>query len=40
MQKVSILIVEDGQSQREMLRDFLLSEGHSVTEAENGEESH
>ena len=37
MQKLSILIVEDGQSQREMLRDFLRSEGHSITEAENGE---
>src|SRR4030043_1812841 len=39
MQKVSILIVEDGQSQREMVRDFLLSEGHSVAEAENGEKA-
>ena len=37
MQKLSILIVEDGQSQREMLRDFLRSEGHAVAEAENGE---
>jgi DNA-binding NtrC family response regulator len=37
MQKLSILVVEDGQSQREMLRDFLRSEGHTVTEAENGE---
>ena len=37
MQKLSILIVEDGQSQREMLRDFLRSEGHTITEAENGE---
>ena len=37
MQKLSVLIVEDGQSQREMLRDFLRSEGHTVTEAENGE---
>jgi two-component system NtrC family response regulator len=37
MQKLSILIVEDGQSQREMLRDFLHSEGHVVTEAANGE---
>ena len=37
MQKLSILIVEDGQSQREMLRDFLRSEGHTVAEAENGE---
>ncbi|OGP91339.1 MAG: two-component system response regulator [Deltaproteobacteria bacterium RBG_19FT_COMBO_43_11] len=39
MQKVSILIVEDGQSQREMLRDFLLSEGHKVAEAENGKKA-
>jgi len=37
MQKLSILVVEDGQSQRQMLRDFLRSEGHTVTEAENGE---
>ncbi|HPK54089.1 MAG TPA: sigma-54 dependent transcriptional regulator [Smithellaceae bacterium] len=37
MQKLSVLIVEDGQSQREMLRDFLRSEGHTVAEAENGE---
>jgi DNA-binding NtrC family response regulator len=37
MQKLSILIVEDGQSQREMLRDFLRSEGHTTIEAENGE---
>ncbi|OGP68884.1 MAG: two-component system response regulator [Deltaproteobacteria bacterium RBG_16_44_11] len=39
MQKLSILIVEDGQSQREMLRDFLLAEGHNVAEAENGEKA-
>lgn len=39
MQKLSTLIVEDGQSQREMLRDFLLSEGHTVAEAENGEKA-
>ena len=37
MRKLNILIVEDGRSQREMLRDFLISEGHSVMEAENGE---
>lgn len=37
MQKLSILVVEDGQSQRVMLRDFLRSEGHTVAEAENGE---
>ena len=37
MRKLNILIVEDGRSQREMLRDFLISEGHNVLEAENGE---
>jgi DNA-binding NtrC family response regulator len=37
MQKLSILVVEDGQSQREQLRDFLRSEGHTVAEADNGE---
>ena len=37
MKKLNILVVEDGQSQREMLRDFLRKEGHSVGEAENGE---
>jgi len=37
MRKLNILIVEDGRSQREMLRDFLISEGHQVREAENGE---
>jgi two-component system NtrC family response regulator len=37
MRKLDILIVEDGRSQREMLRDFLISEGHRVMEAENGE---
>jgi DNA-binding NtrC family response regulator len=37
MKKLSLLVVDDGQSQREMLRDFLRSEGHMVTEAENGE---
>jgi two-component system NtrC family response regulator len=31
--------VEDGQSQREMLRDFLMAEGHSVAEAGNGEKA-
>jgi two-component system NtrC family response regulator len=39
MQKLNILIVEDGRSQREMLRDFLISEGHRVAEAENGEKA-
>jgi len=37
MKKLSILIVEDGQIQREMLRDFLRKEGHTVAEAETGE---
>ncbi len=37
MRKLNILIVEDGRSQREMLRDFLIKEGHQVSEAENGE---
>jgi two-component system NtrC family response regulator len=36
MKKLSILVVEDGQSQRETLRDFLIKEGHTVSEAENG----
>jgi DNA-binding NtrC family response regulator len=37
MRKLSILVVEDGQSQREMLRDFLRSEGHTAAEADTGE---
>ncbi len=37
MKKLNILVVEDGQSQREMLRDFLRREGHTVGEAENGD---
>src|ERR1035437_10632210 len=37
MKKLHILIIEDGQSQREMLRDFLLKEGHTVVGAENGD---
>ena len=36
MKRLSILVVEDGQSQRAMLRDFLRKEGHTVGEAENG----
>ncbi len=35
-QTLSILVVEDGQSQREMLRDFLRDNGHDVSEAEHG----
>ncbi|MEN6509892.1 MAG: sigma-54 dependent transcriptional regulator [Smithella sp.] len=37
MRKLNILIVEDGRSQRETLRDFLIKEGHQVMEADNGE---
>jgi two-component system NtrC family response regulator len=37
MQKLNLLVVDDSQSQRETLRDFLRSEGHTVNEAENGE---
>jgi len=37
MKKLNILVVEDGKSQREMLRDFLKSEGHAVMEAADGE---
>ncbi len=37
MKKLNILVVEDGQSQREMLRDFLRKEGHAVAEAESGD---
>ena len=36
METLNILVVEDGQSQREMLRDFLAGEGHVVEGAENG----
>ncbi|MCP4578577.1 MAG: sigma-54-dependent Fis family transcriptional regulator [Deltaproteobacteria bacterium] len=39
MEKLNILVVEDGQSQREMLRDFLKEEGFTVSEAENGEDA-
>jgi DNA-binding NtrC family response regulator len=37
VKKLNMLVVEDGQSQREMLRDFLEQEGHAIEEAENGE---
>ena len=37
MKILNILVVEDGKSQREMLRDFLKDEGHTVLEAEDGE---
>ena len=36
MKKLHILVVEDGQSQREMLREFLARQGHFVAEAEDG----
>ena len=39
MKSLNILVVEDGQSQREMLRDFLRKEGHTVEEAGSGEEA-
>jgi DNA-binding NtrC family response regulator len=37
--ELDILIVEDEAFQREMLRDFLIKEGHRVREAENGKEA-
>jgi len=36
MEPLNILVVEDGQTQREMLRDFLAAEGHEVEEAASG----
>lgn len=36
MEPLNILIVEDGQTQREMLQNFLAAEGHAVDEAEDG----
>lgn len=39
MGKLSTLVVEDGQSQREILRDFLKDEGYDVVEAENGDKA-
>ena len=39
MEKLNILVVEDGKSQREMLRDFLRDEGYPVTAAENGKDA-
>lgn len=39
MTALDILIVEDEASQREMLRDFLLKEGHQVLTAASGEEA-
>jgi len=37
MKPLSILIIEDGQSQRDMLKDFLEGEGHSAAVAGSGE---
>jgi len=37
MKKLNILIAEDGQTQREMLRDFLAKQGHFITERDTGE---
>ena len=39
MKKLSILVVEDGKSQREMLRDFLREEEYDVSEASNGDDA-
>jgi len=39
MQKLNVLVVDDGQSQREMLGGFLKDEGYGVSEAENGEKA-
>ncbi len=39
MKKLRILIVEDGKSQRDMLRDFLKGKGYDVSEAERGDKA-
>lgn len=39
MSDLDILIVEDEAFQREMLRDFLVKEGHRVTEVDSGEKA-
>jgi len=39
MKNLNILVVEDGRSQRELLRDFLRDEGYTVSEAENGKQA-
>lgn len=36
MEPLNILVVEDGQTQREMLQDYLAAEGHLVDGAEDG----
>ncbi len=37
MDRLNILVVEDGETQREMLTEFLASEGHTVAGAEDGD---
>ncbi|MEI7590172.1 MAG: sigma-54 dependent transcriptional regulator [Deltaproteobacteria bacterium] len=37
MKKIDILVVEDGKSQRKMLKEFLAKEGHLVADAEDGQ---
>ncbi len=39
MKELTILIVEDERSQRELLRDFLAKQGYRVREAQNGDEA-
>lgn len=39
MRNLKILVVEDGRSQRDMLRDFLAGEGHDLSDAANGEKA-
>ena len=39
MRNMTIMVVEDGASQREMLRDFLLGEGYEVLEAARGDQA-
>lgn len=39
MSRLDILIVEDEAFQREMLRDFLVKQGHRISEAASGEEA-
>jgi len=39
MEKLNILVAEDGRTQREMLCGFLRDEGYSVADAENGEDA-
>ncbi|MBW1997621.1 MAG: response regulator, partial [Deltaproteobacteria bacterium] len=39
MKPLNILIVEDGKTQRNLLRDFLKGAGHKVSEAEKGDDA-